>query len=182
MTAQWLQVAHHLHERTRLRSPILRRDVPACERLATALAVVPGVREVRVRPYTGSVLVLHTEQLGLPTLVEAARRELGAPRVLALGEQPPMDEREFPPFVRLARHLVMVVREIDRDIRRGSDGSIDLGTLATLGFLGAGAVEVAATGKMPMPPWFNLAWWGYRTFMTTHEAELSKFESEPLPR
>jgi hypothetical protein len=23
-----------------------------------------------------------------------------------------------------------------------------------------------------LPPWFNLAWWGFRTFMTTEQPEI----------
>jgi hypothetical protein len=170
---RWLEIAHHLPERTRLRSPALRRDVPACERVANALARVRGIVRVAVRPYTGSVLVEHAATLELTTLVEATCRAFDCTRVLAIGEAPPMDESaEVAPFASIAHQLVDVVREIDRDIRRKSEGSIDLGILATLGFFGAGAAEVVATRKLQMPPWFNLAWWGYRTFMTTHEPEL----------
>ena len=38
--------------------------------------------------------------------------------------------------------------------------------------LGAGAADVIASGKLPLPPWFNLAWWGFRTFMTTEQPEI----------
>jgi hypothetical protein len=34
MTTRWLQVAHHLAERTRLYSPVLRRNDAACEHAA----------------------------------------------------------------------------------------------------------------------------------------------------
>jgi hypothetical protein len=58
-----------------------------------------------------------------------------------------------------------------------SDGSVDLGTLATLGMLGAGAVQVATTGALPFAPWFNLAWWGFRTFVTSEQQEI-RLESD----
>ena len=91
--------------------------------------------------------------------------------LLKPGEPPPVDG-ECPALTTLARTLVATVRGIDTDIRRGTDGTVDLGTLATLGFLGAGALEIAATGTLPLPPWFNLAWWGFRTFVTTEQAEI----------
>lgn len=166
---RWLAIAHHLPERTRLRSPALRRDPAACERVADVLAAVSGVREVRVRPYTGSVLILHDDGLAIGALTEAAGRALGGARILAIGEAPPLADA-VPAFSSLRGKLVAIAHEIDREIRRGSDGSLDLGTLATLGFAGAGAFKVAATGELPAPPWFNLAWWAYRTFMTTHHA------------
>jgi hypothetical protein len=168
---RWLMIAHHLPDRTRLRTPVLRKDPIACERLADVLAGVPGVREVKVRPYTGSVLVDHDEKLAIGTLVETTRGALAIDRVLAANEKPPLDP-EVPPFSSLARKVVLAVRELDRDLRRGSDGSVDLGMLATLGFMGAGAAEIVISGKLPLPPWFNLAWWGFRTFMTTEQPEI----------
>lgn len=163
----WLLVVHHLPERTRLRSPALRKTPAACTRLADALAAVPGVREVRVRPYTGSALILHDPGATLDALTEAACRALDGARVLAPGEAPPLSAA-VPAFSSIRQKLAAIARELDVDIRRHSDGSVDLGTLATLGFAGAGAAQVAASGELPMPPWFNLAWWAYRTFMTTH--------------
>lgn len=175
---RWLMIVHRLPDRTRLRTPVLRKDPPTCELLADTLAALPGVREVKVRPYTGSVLVEHEPTLPIATLLDAVRGPLAIDRVLGIGEQPPLDP-EVPPFSSIARKLVMMTREIDRDIRRGSDGTVDLGTLATLGFLGAGAAEVIASGKLPLPPWFNLAWWGLRTFMTTEQPEIQATDAEP---
>jgi len=174
---RWLAIAHHLPDRTRLRTPALRKDPAACERLADALAGIPGVREVKIRPYTGSALVFHDEGVAIEILLEMARRALDIDRVLAAGEDPPTDP-QVPAFSSLARKLVVAVREIDRDIRRGSDGTVDLGMLATLGFLGAGAAEVVASGKLRMPPWFNLAWWGFRTFMTTEQPEINAADGD----
>jgi hypothetical protein len=168
---RWLQIAHHLPERTRLRSPVLRKDAAACERLADALAVLPGVREVRARPFTGSALIQHAPEVSIATLVDTAKRVLDCARVLAIGERPPIDTR-VPPLATLARTLVATVHELDRDLRRASEGTVDLGTLATVGFFGAGALEIATSGNLPMPPWFNLAWWGFRTFVTTEQDEI----------
>jgi hypothetical protein len=173
-----LVIAHHLPERTRLRSPVLRKDRPACERLADALAAVPGVREVAIRPHTGSALIAHDRGLSIGILVDAACGALAIDRVLAAGEKPPPDA-EVPPFSSIARKLVLAVRELDRDIRRGSDGSVDLGTLATLGLLGAGAAGVVTSGKLQLPPWFNLAWWGFRTFMTTEQPSIHADDRRP---
>lgn len=163
----WLVVVHHLPERTRLRSPVLRKSPAACTRLADALAAVPGVREVRIRPYTGSALIEHDAGVTLDALTGVACSALDGARLLAHGEPPPLSAA-VPAFSSVRQKLAALARELDRDIRRSSDGSVDLGTLATLGLVGAGAAQVATSGELPMPPWFNLAWWAYRTFMTTH--------------
>jgi hypothetical protein len=57
-------------------------------------------------------------------------------------------------------------RGLDEELLRITEGGMDLGVLVTLGFVVAGAFEVMVTQKIPAPPWFNLAWWGFRTFMT----------------
>ena len=168
---RYLAIAHHLPERTRLRSPVLRKDLPICERLADALAAVPGVREVKVRAYTGSVLIEHAADVAVSTLVEESRRVLACDKVLAIGESPPYDE-QVPALSNLARTVVATFREIDRDIRRVSEGEVDLGTLTTLGMIGAGAAQVITNRKLQMPPWFNLAWWGFRTFVTAEQDEI----------
>ena len=80
--------------------------------------------------------------------------------------------RWLPELSRLARLLAKAFGDIDRDVRRASEGSLDLGTLATLGFFGAGAANIFASREIPLPPWFNLAWWGYRTFMTNEQDEI----------
>ena len=167
----WLAIAHAIAGRTRLRSPLLRKDPATCHRIADVLAAVPGVHEVQVRPFTGSALVLHDRELAAPALADAMARALGGAQVLAPGERPPLPA-EIPAFSAVARKLASAVQEIDRDIRRASNGSVDLGTLAALGFIGAGATEVARTGQLPLPPWFNLAWWGFRTFVTTEADEI----------
>jgi hypothetical protein len=175
----WLAIVHHLPERTRLRSPALRGDPAACTRLADVLAGVPGVREVKVRPYTGSALILHDAGVAVGPLTEAASRALGGARVLATGEAPPLSTA-VPAFSSIRQKLVAIARELDRDIRRGSEGSVDLGTLATLGMVGAGAAQVATSGELPMPPWFNLAWWSYRMFMTTQSVDAEPAPDKPV--
>ncbi|HEY5925686.1 MAG TPA: hypothetical protein VIV11_28565 [Kofleriaceae bacterium] len=172
MKGRWLMIAHHLPVRTRFRIPGLRHDPAGCEQVADRLAAVPGVREIKVRPYTGSVLIEHEPSVAISSLVDVMRDTLAIDRILAEGEKPPLDP-DVPPFSTLAQKVVTAVRELDRDIRRGSDGTVDLGMLATLGLLGAGATEIAITGRLPVPPWFNLAWWGFRTFMTTEVSDAS---------
>jgi hypothetical protein len=36
----------------------------------------------------------------------------------------------------------------------------------TSGFLVAGALRLMLYRELPASQWFNLAWWGFRTFMT----------------
>ena len=178
---RYLQVVHAIPGRTRLRCPALRRDPAAVEAVADALAAVEGVRGVAVRPYTGSVLVTHDRAVGTRPLIDAAQRVLACEPVLAPGERPPPDP-DVPRLSRIAQLMAGAFRQLDRDMLRASGGSFDLGTLATLGFFTGGALEVVANRGLELPPWFNLAWWGYRTFMTNEQDEIrAGGAAEPSP-
>jgi hypothetical protein len=172
---RYLQIVHAIPGRTRLRYPALRRAKDDADRLADALAATPGVHETSLRPFTGSILVLHDPSVTSATLVDVTQRVLACDRVLARGERPPIGG-SVPELSKIAKLAAAAFRDIDRDLLRLSDGSIDLGTLATLGFVGAGAVGLAFEREVEMPPWFNLAWWGYRTFMTNEQAEIASLD------
>ena len=62
--------------------------------------------------------------------------------------------------------MVGAVAGINADVRAALDQRADLGTLLPVVFAIAGLVEVGATGKMPVPTWFNLLWWSLRSFMS----------------
>ncbi|HWU89256.1 MAG TPA: hypothetical protein VN253_18445 [Kofleriaceae bacterium] len=172
---RYLQIAHALPGRTRLRCPALRAERAHAGRVADALAAMPGVREVKVRPFTGSILVDHDASITGAALVDVAQRVLACDRVLAHGERPPV-QGAVPKLSKIAKLAAAAFREADRDVLRASEGSLDLGTLTTLAFLGAGAAQLAFDREMDLPPWFNLAWWGYRTFMTNEQAEIRSLD------
>jgi hypothetical protein len=167
----WIQIAHGLPERTRLRSPTLRRNERHCVQLADALVAIRGVRSVTARPYTGGALIEHSRSITAQTLVELAAHELGVD-ILPRGARAPLPTT-VPPLSAVAHKVVKAIRELDRDIRRAFEGHVDLGTLVTLGLFGAGAAEIALSGELPLPPWHNLAWWGFRTFVTTEQEEMA---------
>jgi hypothetical protein len=105
---------------------------------------------------TGSVLCHHDQRLAAASILEVLRRRDGANVVLLHpGEVPPAPAVADGPSA-VARSVAAAFRSVNRDILRGTEGALDLGTLTTLGFMGAGAVEVAVKGNLPLPPWFNL--------------------------
>jgi Heavy metal associated domain 2 len=168
---RYLQVVHAIRGRTRLRFPILRQETACAETIADALAAMRGVHEVRVRPYTGSILVTHEAEVTPDHLVDEIQRHVSCGRVLRAGERLP--PRPAPELSRIGKLAAKAFREIDRDVLRISNGTFDLGTLVTLGFLGMGTVEVVTDREMPLPPWSQLAWWAYRTFTTNEQQEIA---------
>jgi hypothetical protein len=165
-----LRVVHATPGRVRLRLPWLRERPEEAEPLAEALAALDASIEVQVRPWTGSLLCTYEpEQLDEEQILAAVRRHTQVAIVLRPGEPSPQADAEYE--AALLAHgssLTRAVSEGFRDLNRGvllaTGGHLDLGALTGLGFLTLGAAEIAATRKLPAPPWFNLAWWAFRTF------------------
>lgn len=178
-----IYLVHASHGRTRLRLPWLRRDATLATPLAEGLQRMEGLEEVEVRPFTGSVLCVHDPyELSVDALLEEVRRLTGITTVVRPGEEPPEEEeaellQALSEGSNVARAATEFFKGVNVDVLRATEGRADLGTLTTLGFMVAGAVDVAVTGKLPFPPWFNLAWWAFRTFATVEEKVISHTES-----
>jgi Heavy metal associated domain 2 len=158
-----VSIVHRLAGRTRLRIGALALDAEEAAVLATALSALPGVGQVSVERRAASVLCFHDREVDPDRLLVSARAALTA---LAPAAPPATDKGGAPAPSGIAREVARLFRALDHEVRDATDGRLDLGTLTTLGFLGAGALEVAIKRRLPAPPWFNLAWWGFRTFLT----------------
>jgi hypothetical protein len=167
MNAPTCSIVHALDRRVRLRAPALSNRRDACVEVAEQLAREPGCDVVTVNPRTGSVLVesadarLDAEALRrrVNALLRQVRDEGGSPLTEGLPER-------HPGPTRVARAVAHAFSGINADLREALDGRADLGTLLPVVFAVAGLAEVAVTGKLPVPAWFNLLWWSQRTFMT----------------
>lgn len=176
-----MYVVHRSHGRLRLRMGCLRDEREAANGLADSLAALPGMEEVRIRPFTGSVLALHDPvELPASRIEEVVRERMRVTHVVQPGEEGPAEvERELVRIAllngsRVAKTATRAIEELDLEVLRASRGSVNLGTLMALGFLGLGAAEVVSTGKLPMPPWFNLGWWAFRTFTITEKKVIAE--------
>ena len=167
---RFIQIVHTLPGRTRLRLPWLRHDIPLANRLADALVAVPGMHDVQVRPYTGAVLCRHQadDEQQVNRVIQVLREQTGVETVVRPGE--PIPVPRIPPGAMsrgiVANELTSLFDELDDDVLRATQGNIDLATLVTVAFVTAGALQIAWRKQIPAPPWFNLGWWGLRTFLT----------------
>ena len=171
--ARVIQHVHAIPGRLRLRLGWLRETPEDAEPLADALAGLDPSMEVRVRPWTGSVLCsFDPERLSEDRVLRAVRRHTRVAIVVRSGERSPEAEAEYA-RVRdeeegvvssLRLRVGEAFRELNREVLHVTEGRLDLGALTGLGFLGVGAAEIATERTLPAPPWFNLAWWAFRTF------------------
>jgi len=157
-----LRRAHASRGRLRLRLPWLKRRPAEATRLADLVVALGGMERVEVRLRTGSLLCLFDPaRLEAEDVVAAVCRHSGAVEIGA-GDDAPLPERRRASA--LGRVLARSAAGINQDILEASDGTLDLGTVAALGFLTLAAGEIALTRTLPIPQWSSLAWWAFRTF------------------
>jgi copper chaperone CopZ len=182
---RYIEVIHLMPGRARLRLAWLRDHRDEAARVADAVAALPGIQEVKVNPYTGSVLSkFEGRVLGVDQIITAIQTTTGVDQVVALGERAPAPAAREPlPHQRgrVAREVDLLFKDFDRQVLRSSRGSFDLGTAVTLGFMGAGALRVLIKRQISPPDWFQLAWWGFRTFMDfeSHAADEPEVAESP---
>jgi hypothetical protein len=161
-----IRFVHRSPGRLRLRLGWLRSAPEEAEPLADELASLDRSMEVVVRAWTGSVLCrFDPERIDEARIVTAVRHHTRVAIVLGPGEAPPPTAFATNGRGSTIRDAITEsVRGMNRDVVQATDGRLDLGALAGLGFLTLGAAEIAVTRTLPVPPWFNLAWWAFRTF------------------
>ncbi len=178
-TERRIQLVHHVPGRTRFRLSWLQEAHEEARQIATQLAERAGVLEVRVQPRTGSVLCLHEPALGVDSLLEELRRITGVGAVLRPGEKAP------PPVQAPARGssvggaTIGFFRDLDRDVRRVTEGRLDLATVAVAAFAGIGTVNTVVAGELPIPPWYSMAWWSFRVLATVEAEALESRRGAP---
>lgn len=165
-----IRIEHSLPGRVRLRLPWLHDERVIGEPMADRLAALPGMKEVRVRVFTGSVLcIFDPARLDEAQIVEEIKSHTHVDAVLRRDEPLPHElrkklRRDHQEANRIARAAATFFAGVNEDVLEASEGRLDLGTLASVTFATAGAAEIATTRSLPLPPWFQLAWWAFRTF------------------
>ncbi|WP_342378773.1 hypothetical protein NVS55_05170 [Myxococcus stipitatus] len=187
--ARYIYVVHVLPGRVRLRLPWLREHASLANALAEGLMAVQGMDEVEVRPFTGSVLCRHDpEMLEAKDVVREVRELTGVDLVIRPGEEPPEEAALFAALETgsdVARATSRFVKGLDVDVLRATHGRVGLGVLMSMGFAAAGVAKVVTTRQLPMPDWFNLAWWAFATFTGVERTAINNTESPvrgPPPR
>jgi hypothetical protein len=167
-----IQLVHVLPGRARLRLSWLRGDEGAATALADGLVKLPGVTQVDVRLHTGSVLSRYDPgRVHIDRIVEEIGRLTGVAQVVLPGQPLPPPPRRRLGKSALAHEVSAFFRGLNADVLRATDGSLDLGTAVTTTFVIAGALGVTLQHELSAPPWFNLAWWGVRTFISFEQEE-----------
>lgn len=184
------RLVYRVHDspgRLRLRLIWLHDRPGEADPIADAIAEAPGVREVRVRPYTGSVLVLYDPaRTDVDRLSDAVCRAAGVDRLTIPGEETAHELDEMIHHAHeqgsdLARAAAAFWKGMHFDVLRATGGRVSLGTLASFTMLGAAAFRVASQGRIDLPAWHQLLWWGLRSFTVAEADTLARAQPPHTP-
>lgn len=184
---RYARIVHELAGRIRFRTEVLRENAERVSALADSLQRLEGMERVELRPFSGSVLCEFDPYVLSKEALEATLKEaLHLERVFGLGEEGPRNDVEETSRARsqgsrVAQAASRFFRDANLDLLRATKGEADLGTATAFTFLSAGVVEVLVSRRLPIPPWFNLAWWALRTFTTFEKTAMRSAEASPDP-
>jgi hypothetical protein len=170
MTIKGVQVVHAMPGRVRLRVDKVKGNPALALKAQDRLGRVPGIKQVQVKPQTGSVLI-HYDVAGL--LAEGAMAaltdgvselfpEMGAAvtnlgiesliRGLATGEQ-----------TRSSGNLMKSLKSINAEVARIT-GGLDLKLLIPMTLLFLGVRSLWTSKKLAVPAWYDYLWFAFSSF------------------
>lgn len=148
MRAPLAVVVHRAPGRLRLRVPARRGDADFLGGLGDAFRGSPGVAAVDVNPLTASLLVRFTgDEEPLLARVPALGLRIGDLAQAAAEEAEAREARR--PTGNLVDRLADVVDGIDDELKKGSEGRMDLQSAALLYLVGAGFVQLLRGRALP---------------------------------
>lgn len=137
------RICHVSAGRVRVRITSMKRDADYFSRLTEYLSPLPGVERVEANPLTGSVLVLHSMDL---KSVDDLKAVADYSQVTGLFKIV-VEERSSGP---LAKNLADTFAALNAQLKASTGGKIDMATLAVLGLIGVGIVQISQ-GAVAVP-------------------------------
>lgn len=142
--------------------------------LQRAIGGLQGVQSVRVNPASSSIViayrpsdtVFHLRLQEDPTVNSWLRLD-GEDALLAeIDEAVTAGARYLKSHSRLAEAIVSAAEDLDSNLRRASDGYLDLKVLVPLGVAAASAMHKARSRGTPM--WLTLGTFAFNAFLSLH--------------
>ena len=134
------EVVHSLKGRLRLRFPTQKRNQDFFQNLLESLSNIESIRNIKVNPLTGSVLIQYDGELG--ETIQRLEEKFEIKRVGMNGKGEP-----------LRKTILAATYRLDEKIKKFFSYQLDLRTLLALFFLLLGFNEIRK-GKWSSPPWY----------------------------
>jgi hypothetical protein len=150
----------------RVRIKVDREDITEefAREVQRALAPLPGIREVRISPLSGSIVLQYDpDEFELTRFMELAR----AANVLDL-QGPPPDDLDFYaplPASSTAQRIQRTFHEVDVRLAELTAGRWDMRTVVPVAFGVLAIRQLVANGvQLAAVPWYVLGWYAFDSF------------------
>ncbi len=164
MTNVKLQIAHQVPGRIRMKIPSGKGNPELLEQMKQTFGVIPGIEQVTINPATGS-MVLHYDTDHHDTFHSHLERHTGGHyrppptnEIDALAGKIQQEAEFLAENSHTARVVVDFFKEVDQQIKAGSNNTIDLKIVLAVGIAGFTIFEVGASAATPV--WVTLAMFG----------------------
>jgi Heavy metal associated domain 2 len=192
------KVAHHVPGRMRLKLDSAKGNDALLEDIRQNLATMPGVHEILINASTGSVTVHYSVEAHPELLASIDKHQdhFSVAPAAAPGHVPPgtkiddmtrmiEEEADFlADHSDTARVVVNFCKEIDRNIKKATNNSVDLKVIVPLGLAAVTFLEIGATAATPV--WVTIGLFSLNHFieLQAHQAAAArrdKAASSPAP-
>lgn len=164
------EIAHHVAGRVRLRIADIRGSAERARALEQHIAGLPGVLEAKAQPTAASLTIRYE------------RRSEDAVRAALADVFPDLKaaqwDRRYQPSgngharsTGLGRDIAAVFTVVNRRVKQET-GGLDLNMLLPLSLLVLAAgffLRAVVTRKLPVPGWYELAWFAFATYMMLNQ-------------
>jgi hypothetical protein len=182
------KVAHHVPGRMRLKLDSAKGNDALLEDIRQNLATMPGVHEILINASTGSVTVHYSVEAHpeLLTSIDKHQDHFSVAQAPAPGRVPPgtkiddmtrmiEEEADFlADHSNTARVVVNFCKEIDRNIKKATNNSVDLKVIVPLGLAAVTFLEIGATAATPV--WVTIGLFSLNHFieLQAHQAAAAR--------
>ena len=160
------RVVSYTPGRMRLKVGHQHRNAKALEPITQALKSQLGIYDVRTNPHTGSITIMHATEHLSGEDIYAMLQDLGVIFADIAGGRS-----------EVASNITSAVYDLNRRVRKGTNGVVDLRILMPLGLGALSIRQLLVKGlQLDIIPWYVLAWYSFDSFIKLH------YTSEPQPR
>jgi hypothetical protein len=181
MTSVKLKIAHQVPGRIRMKIPSAKGNPALLEQMKQTFAVIPGIDQVTVNPTTGSLVLIYDTDHHDAFHGHLARHTGGHLRpapptneIDALASKIEQEAEFLAENSHTARVIVDFFKQLDRQIKAGSNNTIDLKIVLAFGIAGFTIFEVGASAATPV--WVTLAMFGLNHFIQENARQAQERE------
>jgi hypothetical protein len=176
--ARSARIVHHLPGRLRIKVLGVQAEAEFFTAVQSVIGALHGVDSVRVNPASSSIVidyrpsdtVFHFRLQDDPDVGSWLRLDGEDALIAEIDEAVKVGTRYLSDYSRLAESIVSTAEQLDINLRKASDGFLDLKVLLPLGVAAATTLHKARARGTPM--WLTMSTFAFNAFLTLHRHRL----------